>query len=217
MECINTSFNELCSNLNWLYNDDDIAENMRKVEEYNDILSKYGVSSVNELEAILSNLNTKTENSEKVEISKEFLAQWGISTQEELERALTNNILDHNFVYTSKGTTEMFNYVKEILERSKNNILKHLNSLPEYDVKNAIPISNTIFIVKKHSEEIYIIARPSDYKQIIIYYDSEIDMLDYEKDCELWVEDGTSVPEKITFGKILRLTGVNKIPLREIK
>ena len=214
-EQISTPFNELCSNLHWFYNDDDIAENMQKVEEYSNILSKYGVSGVEELEKILSRFNEKTDT-EKIEISKEILAQWGISTLEELERALANNILDHNYVYTSKGTTEIFRYVKEILERSKNNILKHLDTLTEYNVENVIPISNTIFIVKKNNEEIYIIARPSDYNQIIIYYDSEVDILDYEKDCELWIEDGKNLPEKITFGKILRLTGVNKIPLRRL-
>ena len=215
-EYISTPFNELCSNLHWFYNDDDIAENMQKVEEYSNILTKYGVSSVEELDKILSCFNVKTEVTEKIEISKEMLAQWGISTQEELERALANNILDHNFVYTSKGTADIFKYVKEILERSKNNILKHLDTLTEYDVENAIPISNTIFVVRKNDEKIYVIARPSDYNQIIIYYDSEVDILDYEKDCELWIEDGKSLPEKITFGKILRLTGVNKIPLRRL-
>jgi len=33
---------------------------------------------------------------------------------------------------------------------------------------------------------------------------------------ELWVEDGKSEPERMTFGKILKLTGVNKIPLWRI-
>jgi hypothetical protein len=214
-EQINSPFNELCSNLHWFYNDDDISVNMQKVEEYSNILSRYGVSGVEELEKILSRITDKTDT-DKIEISREILAQWGISTLEELERALANNILDHNYIYTSNGTTEIFIYVQEILERSKNNILIHLNTLAEYDIENVIPISNTIFIVKKNSEEIYIIARPSDYSQIIIYYDSEIDILDYEKDCELWIEDGKNTPEKITFGKILRLTGVNKIPLRRL-
>ena len=41
-------------------------------------------------------------------------------------------------------------------------------------------------------------------------------MLDYNKDWELWVEDGKKEPEKLTFGKILKLTGINKIPLKKV-
>ena len=111
----------------------------------------------------------------------------------------------------------MFSYVKEILARSQKNIIEYLSKQPEYDVSDYIEISKTIFIVKKHNTQIYVIARPSDYGQIILYYDSELDVLDYEKDCELWVEDGESNPQKITFGKILKLTGVNRIPLRSIR
>lgn len=69
---------------------------------------------------------------------------------------------------------------------------------------------------KKDGREIYIIARPSDYNEVILYYDAEFETLDCDKDFELWVEDGKSDPEKLTFGKILRLTGVNRIPLRRI-
>lgn len=216
-ETVKKCFKDLLCNLHWFYNDNDIAENMSKMEEYNDVLKKYGVSGVQELEKILSRSDIESRSSEAVEISKELLAQWGISTEEDLNRALANNIFDAEFIHDSKSSIEMFNYVQEILERSKKNIINFLIKQSEYDVSNFIEISNTIFIIKKHNTEIYLIARPSDYGQIILYYDSELDVLDYEKDCELWVEDGKSNPQKITFGKILKLTGVNKIPLRSIR
>lgn len=52
---------------------------------------------------------------------------------------------------------------------------------------------------------------------MILYYDVEIDTLDYTKDFELWIENGKTKPEKLTFGRILRLTGVNRIPLWRIR
>ncbi len=216
-ETVKKCFKDLLSNLHWFYNDNDIAENMSKVEEYNDVLKKYGVSGVQELEQILSSSDIESSSSTTVELSKELLAQWGISTEEDLNRALSNNILNAEFLHDSKSSFEMFSYVKEILERSKKNIINFLSEHSDYDVSNLIEISDTIFVIRKNDTEIYLIARPSDYGQIILYYGSELDVLDYEKDCELWVEDGESNPQKITFGKILKLTGVNKIPLRSLR
>lgn len=216
-ETVKNCFNDLLTNLHWFYNDNDIAENMSKVEEYNDVLQKYGVSGVQELEKILSRSDIESDSSTTVELSKELLAQWGISTEGDLKRALSNNMLNAEFLHDSKSSLEMFSYVKDILGRSKKNIINFLSEQSDYDVSNIIEISDTIFVIRKHNKEIYLIARPSDYGQIILYYDSELDVLDYEKDCELWVEDGKSNPEKITFGKILKLTGVNKIPLRSIR
>ena len=80
-----------------------------------------------------------------------------------------------------------------------------------------IDIDKTIFIIKKNGEELFLLTRPSDYDQVILYYDSEKDVLDYEKDWELWVENGVDQPQKITFGKMLKLTGINKIPLRKVR
>ncbi|OPX87115.1 MAG: hypothetical protein A4E53_02645 [Pelotomaculum sp. PtaB.Bin104] len=216
-EAVKKCFKDLLANLHWFYNDNDIAENMSKVEEYNDILKKYGVSGMQELERILYRSDIESNSREAVEISKELLAQWGIATEDDLSRALANNVLGADFIHNSKTDFEIFNYVNEILVRSQKNIIEYLSRQPGYDVSDYIEISKTIFIVKKHNIQIYIIARPSDYGQIILYYDSELDVLDYEKDCELWVEDGKSNPQKITFGKILKLTGVNRIPLRSIR
>lgn len=86
-----------------------------------------------------------------------------------------------------------------------------------YDLSDISEIAPTIYVIKKHNQEIYLMIRPSDYNQVIIYYDSEFDLLDYKTDWELWVEDGKSKPQKLTFGKILKLTGVNKIPLRKVR
>lgn len=46
-----------------------------------------------------------------------------------------------------------------------------------------------------------LITCPSDYEQVILYYGAEKDILDFEKDYKLWVEDGKTTPQQITFGK----------------
>ena len=213
-ENVKKVFALLYANLHWFYNDEDIAANMQKVEEYDSVLSKYGVKDIQQLDNILS--KSKTANESKIEITPELLALWGITCEEELNKALQNNLLGENFIYVPSNDKEKFNYVQSILQRSKDNIMKYLNSLEEYDVSELIEIAKTVFLIRKNGEEIYIIPRPSDYNQVVIYYNSELDVLDYEKDCELWVENGFDVPVKLTFGKILKLTGVNKIPLRGV-
>ena len=104
-------------------------------------------------------------------------------------------------------------------DRSTRNrdLYKNIEDLDSYsNIEGVIEIDKTMFIIEKNNEQIYLIARPSDYRYVAIYYDSERNMLDYNKDWELWVEDGKKEPEKLTFGKILKLTGINKIPLKKV-
>lgn len=211
---IKNVFATLYSHLHWFYNDEDIEANMQKVEEYDSLLTKYGVGDMKQLESIL--FNSKPDN-KKIEVTSELLAQWGITSEEELNKALQDNLLGENFIYTPEKDKDKFNYVQQILDRAKKNILTYLGDLEEYDVSAPIIIAKTVLLIKKNGEEIYVIPRPSDYNKVVIYYNSELDVLDYEKDCELWVENGRSKPIKLTFGKILKLTGVNKIPLWEIR
>ena len=120
------------------------------------------------------------------------------------------------YIRKSKHDAGTYEYLQTILERSKNNILLHLNSKEEYDITEMRQIANTIFIIKKDGKEIFLLARPSDGGEVRIYYETEKDLLDYTMDWELWVEDGKSEPQKITFGKMIKLTGLNRIPLRGI-
>jgi hypothetical protein len=218
---VSKCFKELIDNIHWFYDDEEIAESMAKSEQYDEVLKKYNVANISELATILAaNVAVGAHNSETVSISKELLAQWGIASEEELSRALSNNVFGNGQIHKSTSTTEMFNYVKNILNRARDNIIKYLSEHDDYefDKDNLTFLANTIFRVRKFGHEIYIIARPSDYEQVILYYDTEIDLLDFDKDCELWVEDGIDpTPKKITLGRILKLTGVNKIPLRSLK
>jgi len=216
-------FPEVYKNKHWLYNDEEIAENMKKAEVLDELMERYNIGNQAMLEEILKNreLHDITTFQEKdsvtKEVTQELLIQSGIYDEKRLEKAMSHNVFGENFVHTSEQDPEKFKYVKEILERSKRRVLEHLRNLPGYDLDKMIELDITIFIIKKHGIETYLIIRPSDYKQVILYYGSERDILNYEKDWELWVEDGKTIPEKLTFGKILDLTGINKIPLRKVR
>lgn len=218
---VSKCFKELIENLHWFYDDEEIAESMAKSEQYDEVLKKYNVADINELANILASYPAvNTADSETISISKELLAQWGISSEEELRKALSNNVFGSAPIHQSTNSVELFSYVKKILDRSRINIVNFLYEHDDYefDKDNLQFIANTIFRVRKLGQEIYIIARPSDFEEVILYYDAEIDLLDFDKDCELWVENAVDpIPKKITLGRILKLTGVNKIPLRSLK
>lgn len=217
-ENANMYFKEIVDNKHWLYNDEEIAQNMKKAEKYDELLKKYNIQDSRDLEKALKVYYQQSENVvvEEVEISEELMVQYGISSMEEFTKARELNIFKENFVHVSEGDQHKFDYVKAILERSKNAVFAFLETLPEYDVSEPINLTNTIFIIKKYGKEMVLITRPSDYEQVILYYGAEKDILDFEKDYELWVEDGKTTPQQITFGKMLKLTGINRIPLRKV-
>lgn len=208
-------FPELIDHLYWFYNDDEISESISKANELDNILNKFGISDVNQLENILT--HKEFEKSAPKSITEELLCQYGISSEKELKRLIDSKILGDDFLHYSDNSLEKFKFVQQILQRSFTKIQTYLRTLAGYDLDDSVTISKTIFTAKKDGREIYIIARPCDYGEVILYYDAEIDTLDYTKDFELWIEDGKSEPEKLTFGRILRLTGVNRIPLRRIR
>jgi hypothetical protein len=212
-------FPDLYKNKHKLYDDIEIAENMEKAVKYDEIMDKFNIKNYETLEEILEttmSYTVKNQNNKQV-ITENILAQMGIFSQGELEEAFQDEIFSDNFNHITDKEIFKFEYVQNIIKRSIDNVLKYLGSQAEYNLEGCEEIAKTIYSVSKNGEDIYIIIRPSDYKQIIIYYDSEKDLLDYEKDCELWVDDGLSIPQKITFGKILKITGINKIPLKKIR
>lgn len=214
-------FKDIRENIHWLYNDEEIAENMKKAEQIDAILEKYQIKDISILEEAFIKANgdkslSKDTISNDVESEEELLIQYGIASEERYKEALNLQIFKENFIYTPSHDVSKFIFVNQILERAKNNIIEFLGKKPEYDVSNIIEIDKTMFIIEKNKEQIYLIARPSDYSYVAIHYESEKNMLDYNKDWELWVEDGKKEPEKLTFGKILKLTGINKIPLKRI-
>lgn len=212
---IKQHFQELLNHLYWFYNDDEISESISKANELDNVLSKFGIPGVRQLEAILTQNESAAQTTKS--ITEDVLCQYGISSKEELQRLIDSRILGEEFLHEIDSCVDKFQFVQRILQRSLEKIKSHLCLLDGYDLSDSVMVHKTVFTAKKDGREIYIIARPSDYNEVILYYDAEFDTLDYAKDFELWVENGRTTPEKLTFGKILKLTGVNRIPLGSIK
>ncbi|MGG5342071.1 sacsin N-terminal ATP-binding-like domain-containing protein [Enterococcus sp. AZ192] len=216
-------FTDLYKNKHRLYDEDVIVENLDKAEKFDAFLNKYGVT-IKDLEILLSeskSVGTYSDSfvmsNNEIEITTENLIQSGISSQDELDIVLGNSLFGKQFIHSSNSDQLKFDYVQKLLNRSKENVLNFLKKKGEYDFSNYMEISNTIILARKNEEDIFVIIRPSDYDQVIIYYDTEKDILDFEKDWELWVENGKTEPQKISFGKILKMTGINRIPLYQIE
>lgn len=211
-------------NKHYLYDDEDIVNNIKQSEKLTDLMSTYNISSINELEGILKEIPIKIENdtsieraSEKKIITNDVLIQYGISSEEKLNEIIAcDSKFAQEFFKGHKDDVLSYKYANKIIERSHKNIIEYLNKQEEYEISFDDKISNTIFLAKKNGEEIYVLARPSDGGEIRIYYEGEKDILDFTKEWEIWVEDGLSKPQKITFGKIIKLTGLNRIPLKEV-
>ena len=206
----------LYKNKHYLYDDDDIANNLRQAETLTNIMDKYDIKSSAQLEAIIQkNVGSLPSGStpSKETVTQKILLQYGIDSEEALNKAFSDSDFANLFIRESKHDLSTYEYVRQILERAQKNILEYLEGQEEYDLSDKQKIADTIFVVKKNGKQIYILVRPSDGGEIRIYYRTETDVLDYSMDWELWVEDGKSAPQKITFGKVIKLTGLNRIPL----
>jgi hypothetical protein len=108
------------------------------------------------------------------------------------------------------------NYIKSLIPRAVDNVLKHLRTLSEYDCTSAYVISESIIGgITKNGNDIKVVARPSDNDKIRLYYSSEFDVLEYV-DAELWYEDGDTPPKQFTLGQLLKMKRINKIPIKQI-
>lgn len=207
----------LYTNKHYLYDDDDIAINIRKAETFTNIMSKYDICSPEQLESIIrqgKDKNVVATSLSRENVTEEVLLQYGIDSKEALDMAFSDTDFASRFICESKHEISTYEYVKHILERAQKNILSFLAEQNEYDLSDQQKIADTIFVVRKNGKQIYVLARPSDGGEVRIYYRTEMDILDYSMDWELWVEDGKEKPQKITFGKIIKQTGLNRIPLK---
>lgn len=207
-------FGDLYRHKHKLYDDEEIAINIEKAEEISGILKEFGIENLHSLrEVIKGNKNSEIIIS-PVEVTMDNIVDLGVSTLNEWEEAMKNKELSSQFFHESKPSKEMLDYVQGLLKRAKDNVFDYLSTLPGYDCTDWEEISSTIIGgVLKEGEPINVVIRPSDNGNVIIYYGAEKDALDYGKS-ELWVEDGKTNPIQLTLGKILKFTGINKIPIK---
>jgi len=208
-------FGEYYRNKHKFYDDNEVAENMSKWEKAKEIFTEYNIKNFTELKKILeSKVDINTIGSPKKEtITIEDLISYGISSEKELEYALQDKNFSELFIHYSIPTSEMFLFAQSLIQRAKENIKKYLKTLKNYDCSEMEDTAPTVIAgIKKNGVPVTIVVRPSDFGEVIIYYSSEKDTLDYEN-AELWIEDGKNKPRHLTLGKILKTTGINRIPV----
>lgn len=146
-------------------------------------------------------------------------------SNQELINALSNEDTDvtKELLKRLKHTTNHSIYshqkVEQLIERSIQNVYNFLNGNIKYVVPNTLAlwkdnrISKTIFKATKENRSIFIVIRPSDDDKVIFYYDEEMSVLDSDN-YELWIDNGVEV-SCLTLGKILEITEINLIPLKQ--
>jgi len=194
--------------------DPEIIEKIQGAKEINNLLEEFKADDISDLKTMLRLAQgTLADDSKKIEINQEILLSLGVTSIDELEKALNDRGISDKFLHSSKPTVEMFLAVQTLIARTKENVLKHLKSLDNYDCTDAEELATTVIGgIKKDGLSIYIVIRPSDNEEVIIYYSSEKDALD-NPSAELWIDNGFEKPRCLTLGKVLKTTGINRIPV----
>lgn len=191
-----------------------LFENIEQAKDIYSLLKKYGVQDLDQLREILDGQGvTVAPRPSLLPITQEILANMGISSPEEWEEAIADKDLAALFSHKSTPTTDMFVYVQGLIREAKASIIAHLQTLENYNLENLDDTTAPTILagILKDGREISVVARPAYNGEVIIYYGSERDILDYEPS-ELWVDDGI-MPRQITLGHILKTAQIIKFPV----
>ena len=156
---------------------------------------------------------------EALEIRRDFECETKnhkINSFADIETAINEKKISPEFFHLSTPDYGRLKYIQQRIPRAVTNVMEHLKKLPEYDCSDFYKIADSIIGgVTKNGNEVTVVARPSDNDEVLIYYTSEFDVLEYV-DAELWCEDGINIPKQITLGQLLKKTGINRIPIKNI-
>ena len=192
-----------------LYDDEEILDNIERAEELKELLTEYNVKDVAELRATIEKNSTARQ---LLPVTQQIIASLGITSVEEWVKALEDPSLAAMFSHRSTPSTDMFVYAQSLIQKAKGRVKTHLLGLAEYDLSEMDETALTVFAgVKKEGRYVNIVVRPAYDGTVIIYYQSEKDVLDYE-DYELWVDTGRDV-RRITFGHILKTSSIRRFPI----
>lgn len=206
----NTELSQLSKVAQALDSNPQLMDNLKKANDLTELLSEFGVNDITELKQMFNQSRNKEP---KIEITQEVLASLGVKSATELEEILKDKDNASRFVHTSTPNVTMFLFAEKLICRAKQRIIDHIQTLDEYDCDEMDEVSTTVIRgIKKEGVELSIVVRPSDYGKVIIYHGAEKDILDYEY-AELWIDNGSDTPRHLTLGRILKNTGINKIPV----
>lgn len=209
-----TDLSKLAEVAKAIEDDSEIIEKIQGLKEITSLLEEFKADDISDLKTMLRLAqNVLADDSNKIEITQEILLSLGVTSIDELEEALQDKGIAAKFTHTSTPTVEMYLAVQKLIERTKNNVIKHLQSLEDYDCTDKEELATTVIGgIKKDGLPIYIVVRPSDNGEVIIYYSSEKDTLD-DPSSELWIDNGSEEPRRLTLGQVLKTTGINRIPV----
>ena len=192
-----------------LYDDEEVLNNIERAEELNELLSEYNVKNVHELRAVIEKHTT---TAQLLPVTHQIIASLGITSVEDWTKALEDKNLAALFSHESTPTEDMFVFAQSLIQKAKDRVIAHLSALEEYDLTELDETAVTVLAgVKKHDRDVTIVVRPAYDGTVIIYYQSELDVLDFV-DHELWVDTGKDV-RRITFGHILKKTEIRRFPI----
>ena len=200
----------LYRNKHHLYDDDEIVDNIEHAEQLNELLKHYNVKTVDELHTVIEK---QTGGSKLLPVTEEIIASLGITSVEEWKKALEDKNLAALFAHESTPTTDMFVYAQSLIQTSKGQRDRPLidarrSTTSPRSMRQRLPSSQESSMTAGTCN---IVVRPAYDGTVIIYYQSEKDVLDYE-DHELWVDTGKDV-RRITFGHILKTTEIRRFPI----
>lgn len=206
----NTELSQLSKVAQALDSNPQLMDNLKKANDLTELLNEFGVTDIAELKQMFNNSRNKEP---KIEITQEVLTSLGVKSAIELEKILKDKDNASRFVHTSTPNVTMFLFAEKLISRAKQRIINHIQTLKEYNCDEMDEVSTTVIRgIKKEGVELSIVVRPSDYGKVIIYHGAEKDILDYEY-AELWIDNGFDPPKHLTLGRILKNTGINKIPV----
>lgn len=192
-----------------LYDDEEILSNIERAGELEELLTEYNVKNVHELRAVIEKYGKAPQ---LLQVTQQIIASLGITSVEEWAKAIEDKNLAALFSHKSTPTPDMFVYAQTLIQKAKQRVIAYLSTLDGYDLTEMDETAVTVLAgVKKHDRDVTIVVRPAYDNTVIIYYQSERDVLDFE-DYELWVDTGRNV-RRITFGHILKKTDIRRFPI----
>lgn len=192
-----------------LIDDEEMIENAKHADDLKQLFNRFNVKNVDDLTAVIEKSAAATK---LLPVTQQIIASMGITSLEEWEKALEDKDLAALFDHQSMPTTDMFLFAQSLIKKAKARVKAHLSKLKGYDLTDIDDTAPSIFAGVKHDgREVQIVVRPAYDGTVIIYYDSEKDVLDFVEH-ELWVDTLTGV-RRITFGHILKTTEIRRFPI----
>lgn len=182
------------------------------VDEIQKYFAQEKINIPEDLQVLITDPDIKVES----QISGEQINPPNFNSFIDFENAFNEGKISSEFFHVSTSDFEKLKQAEGLISRAVSNTIEHLMKLPEYDFTNYYEIAKSIIGgVTKNGNDITIVARPSDGDKVLLFYTSEFDVLEYV-DAEFWCEDGINTPKQITLGQLLKKTGINRIPIKNI-